>query len=118
MFEEQVAKGAAFLDKWRPGWARMIDVETLDISSCSRCVCGQLAGEAAARNGLQINRDRMVELGFMLSVEEMLAKGFSSIERPFRELRKTWISEISHRRGVATMLADVSEPKESELVPA
>jgi hypothetical protein len=41
---ERVARGAALLDGVKPGWYRQIDTETLRLSSCFRCVLGQLFG--------------------------------------------------------------------------
>lgn len=37
-----VARGAAYLDETRPGWAARIDTETLNMSSTTDCVLGQL----------------------------------------------------------------------------
>ena len=42
---ERVARGAALLDAKMPGWAARIDVEWLQLSSCTRCVLGHLFGE-------------------------------------------------------------------------
>lgn len=39
---ERVAAGAAFLDEHDPGWDQRINVAALDISSCEKCVFGQL----------------------------------------------------------------------------
>ena len=39
-----VTKGAALLDKTRPGWADEIDVERLDLLDGCDCVLGQLHG--------------------------------------------------------------------------
>lgn len=41
---ERVARGAALLDEREPGWWQRINVRTLDIRSCKRCVLGQLEG--------------------------------------------------------------------------
>jgi hypothetical protein len=39
---EAVAQGAQLLDEKEPGWWREIDLGTLELSSCKRCICGQL----------------------------------------------------------------------------
>lgn len=39
---EAVANGAQLLDEKLPGWWRTIDLETLNLSRCDLCVCGQL----------------------------------------------------------------------------
>ena len=38
---KNVERGAELLDREKPGWERKIDVETLDLSSCSECILGQ-----------------------------------------------------------------------------
>lgn len=40
--QERVARGAAWLDEQKPGWEDLIDFDTLDLSSCSLCVVGQV----------------------------------------------------------------------------
>lgn len=40
---EAVANGAQLLDEKHPGWWRAIDLNTLMLSSCASCICGQLA---------------------------------------------------------------------------
>lgn len=39
---EAVANGAQLLDEKLPGWWRHLDLETLKLSECDLCVCGQL----------------------------------------------------------------------------
>lgn len=40
--ESAVAKGAAWLDKTYPGWVDNINLGTLSVASCDRCVLGQV----------------------------------------------------------------------------
>lgn len=40
----EVRRGADWLDAVYPGWDKKIDLTTLNLFSCSRCVCGQLFG--------------------------------------------------------------------------
>lgn len=40
--KECVERGASLLDQQLPGWASMIDVSTLELSSSCNCVAGQL----------------------------------------------------------------------------
>lgn len=42
--EARVARGAALLDEKEPGWWEKIRIEELALSSCYRCVIGQLLG--------------------------------------------------------------------------
>jgi len=39
---ERVARGAELLDETLPGWDERIDLAWLELSSCYRCVIGQL----------------------------------------------------------------------------
>lgn len=41
-YEERVKRGAALLDKKYPGWADRIELDRLDLGSCTTCVLGQL----------------------------------------------------------------------------
>jgi hypothetical protein len=41
-YAERVCRGAELLDMDRPGWEREIDVSDLAMSSCDRCILGQL----------------------------------------------------------------------------
>lgn len=51
-YAARVAKGAALLDEKRPGWERLIDLETLDITSGADCVTAQLSGSAHWHAGM------------------------------------------------------------------
>jgi hypothetical protein len=41
-YTERVKRGAALLDKVRPGWRNTIDLSTLDLSSGCLCILGQV----------------------------------------------------------------------------
>lgn len=70
----RVERGAALLDKKRPGWWKRISLDELDITSCFRCVLGQeyqpeVPPEAstpydAARDALGLSPAVSAELGF------------------------------------------------------
>lgn len=40
-----VRKGIKFLNEREPGWRKRIDLNTLDVANCAKCVLGQLYGE-------------------------------------------------------------------------
>lgn len=42
--QQRADRGIALLDETRPGWAKQIDVEILDLSSFHSCVLAQLFG--------------------------------------------------------------------------
>lgn len=41
----RVRRGADLLDARKPGWADKVDVNTLDMQSCTMCVLGQVFGD-------------------------------------------------------------------------
>ncbi len=43
-FGARIARGAAYLDERAPGWRQRINLGRLNLSECTRCVLGQLAG--------------------------------------------------------------------------
>lgn len=45
LIRERVERGIAYLDRMTPGWDQRIDLEMLDMNSCTRCVLGQLYGD-------------------------------------------------------------------------
>jgi hypothetical protein len=44
-YAARVRRGAALLDRFRPGWAREIDCDRLAMESCDSCILGQLWGD-------------------------------------------------------------------------
>jgi hypothetical protein len=45
MYEDRVERGAALLDRARPGWEREISLDDLAMSRCDHCILGQLYGQ-------------------------------------------------------------------------
>lgn len=48
--QEAVDRGAAWLDKKYPGWARTIDFETLALWDAERCILGQVGAANGNEN--------------------------------------------------------------------
>jgi hypothetical protein len=67
---KRVARGAAFMDEFYPGWERKVDVTILDISSPDQCICGQVIPDLfpwSAASEVFYGRDyefSMAECGF------------------------------------------------------
>lgn len=89
------AKGADLLDEDRPGWATMIDLDTLDVSDLANCPLGQVYGQfTSSLYRLGIDPSLASEFGFDLS-------GRSSREEEdeqFTHLTRAWTEEILSRR--------------------
>jgi hypothetical protein len=88
---ERVARGVAWLDEKRPGWADEIDLTELVLSSPCRCILGQLYGDF----------DKV-------SVRGPMAKGFNayggddqSLYDQFEALEREWRRVITERRAAA-----------------
>jgi len=65
--EERVAAGAALLDERKPDWFKSIDCAALEISSCNRCICGQLYGDYSTGTGALGVAARASEYGFVVN---------------------------------------------------
>jgi hypothetical protein len=109
----RVAKGAAFLDAWRPGWFQKINVTTLDLSNTCLCVLGQLEGgfwEACYRLGW-VQRGSVVagcrptpkgnpahELGFNGNgIVGAPSLNSDSHQKFYRVMTDAWLKEIAVR---------------------
>jgi hypothetical protein len=100
MFEDRVRRGAALLDRIRPGWWREIVPDRLATESCACCILGQLYGgyitgwiairPAACRPGIVPPS----AYGFNLTVLEETA-----LHAParFAALTDAWRAEIAAR---------------------
>lgn len=91
-----VARGAALLDRKRPGWESEIDIAKLDIASTDRCITAQLSGE----NDYRVGMDRL-GIG---SYEEYVGLGFAadivageSNYADYRTLTDLWRALIEER---------------------
>lgn len=63
--DERVTAGATYLDEVVPDWLGRIDVDTLDIASCSTCILGQLfGGSLDGRLRLELDLEFARDLGF------------------------------------------------------
>lgn len=103
---EQVTAGAAWLDENYPGWERKIDLGSLDLRSCSNCVCGQslrdLAETLNYANGYYY---AFKSRGFQWAVDH----GFAvSIRDGWDELERLWVELIKERFATGN-LSDAEE---------
>lgn len=102
-FLERVAAGAAWLDANESGWVDRIDLETLNLDNCERCIGGQLVRQDA---------DRTLTYGDWLvywlgpvddRTEWAVAHGFDVLggdEYGYRDLTGVWRDLIAERRRV------------------
>lgn len=98
----RVAKGAAHLDRVRPGWFHRIDVGTLTMWDPCGCVVGQICGNFNAHLRQLLPNQDCVEFGLNLPW------AWDSYSEPTPEwtvLQDAWIEAIADRR-----LASISQP--------
>jgi hypothetical protein len=96
---DRVSAGINLLDREVPDWDRRVNVDTLRLSSCERCVLGQLYGTWG---------DGLDELDLWDGDDEgaadSAALGFSLYEGEagrYGELTDAWVAAIRDRRAVA-----------------
>jgi hypothetical protein len=86
---QRVAEGAAFLDVRDPEWIGKVDLERLDLGSCTRCILGQLAGDY--EDGVEM---------FALDGADTVALGFNTT-LGFDDLTAEWKRVITERRSAS-----------------
>lgn len=107
-FESLRAKaGASLLDVLRPGWAKQINLDALDLSNCSACVLGQLFGHFdaglekvfALKANDQALRHTLDDTGEDVSDRAGFSiKDFTpDRERHYGNLTRAWKREIAKR---------------------
>ena len=87
--EARVAKGVAWLDKWHPGWAEKIDLQTLDMASGCFCVAGQLFDSYLY----------LSEQAHWPPKKTGLEMGFNCDGDAYPVLRELWIPAVMARRN-------------------
>lgn len=106
----RVARGAAHLDRVRPGWAQQIDVGTLTMHNSALCIVGQLTGGTyAPYSKLQIKPPEGTELYGFLALD---LDGSNNTFAEYDLLQDVWIETIAAR------LRDVPKPQEPVEAPA
>jgi hypothetical protein len=95
-YQQEIERGAAWLDENEPGWERRIDVGKLRLQDCSVCVLGQTFLEQAQTDGYAFpaNMDgfnwavevfelhgRVATLGFSVEYDDPRFKGLGMHDR-------------------------------------
>lgn len=114
----RVLAGAAWLDNQMGGaWDACVDVDTLVLSHCQRCVLGQLYGDFEHAMTLEgLSDDDARHYGFVLSPYSPDADHrISEYPTAYHLLTEVWLQVITERRQARAVLT--VEP-ERELVGA
>lgn len=97
-YAAKVAEGIKKLDATKPGWRDLIDVQTLDLESCSVCVLGQVFGDYyEGKAALDISSAVADRMGF-------------NTEGSFRELTEAW-KEALGKNNVLVEKGDIYTDK-------
>jgi hypothetical protein len=101
----RAVKGAAWLDRRRPGWQDRIDTSALDLGSASYCIVGQMV-----RQGTRDEEDLDVQLAEEMGSAYPPGLGFDigpdapwNHHLPYHQiysmLTEAWLAEIAKRRA-------------------
>lgn len=100
-----VARGVEFLDSYDPEWVDKIDLPSLQLSSCYRCVLGQLLGDyfdATNPDGILpgLDEDERIasayRLGFNVPVPAVLMYAAETLPL-YEPLQRAWTRVITAR---------------------
>lgn len=100
-----VAQAAQLLDRDLPGWYDRIDLDDLDLGSCSRCIIGQVYG---------IEPHLLAYGEFRDHVERLCGSALADVVIAFVDhgsCAQAWRELIAHRQAVS------AEAQGRELVP-
>jgi hypothetical protein len=101
-YAARVARGAALLDRVRPGWACEVAADRLAMESCDRCILGQLYGEYSLgfwtlTRPLDARKlFSAADHGFTLHASEQAAPDADTFAR-FARLADAWRAAIRER---------------------
>lgn len=91
----RVERGAVWLDAIYPEWWTHLDLGTLQLSNCCRCVLGQVFRTDEDDNGYDLIADNLgVTLGWIIG------RGFAldpTSNKSWNDLDDAWIAEIKRR---------------------
>ena len=91
---ERVARGAALLDEKVPGWRERINLDTFAISSCERCILGQVYGYYATGLG-ELRRPRSDPYSKAADLFAVSHGFMYSRHREVGELGDAWRAELA-----------------------
>lgn len=109
MYEDQIAAGAAVLDEHYPTWLNEVDVPTLELNDCQRCVLGQLTGSYNTGTTILMNRQGVpvsetdedewaAEHGFITPYRRCWDTDTTQSDREMAVLTSEWKTYIVTRR--------------------
>lgn len=89
----RVKRGAALLDKCRPGWVHSVEIPRLNMHSTSCCILGQVFASQGGNDGFYRGlADKCMQAGGLKSLNEASLFGFNLNEAE-QELQEVWADE-------------------------
>lgn len=108
MYEEQIMRGAKWLDSRIRNWESYVDLEKLNLGLCDRCVLGQVVSPnyiyTQCRAARVPGSSRLVENGFALRRADL-----STAYARFEMLTSEWKAEILRRRAIKQMMQTIAD---------
>lgn len=108
---ERVARGAALLDKMKPGWFNKVNDQTLKLTNCVKCILGQLydyefkndrTSEYASETGYGEGMQRLGLNDYPTAEQHGF---YSKNTEYYRLLHDIWIDVIANKRKEAELKA-------------
>ena len=99
-FSREIGRGIRWLDKNYPGWYRSVDLETLKLENCQRCVLGQLDGFIETVES-EVCAPAYTKAGIRWSSIHGFSIGMGSLNRDWSNLTKQWKKAIERLRDEA-----------------
>lgn len=99
--QENVKRGAAWMDENYPGWAHEIDMDVFDMNRFESCIAGQCEGISLYKMGYSTAES----FGFYVPLEFCIHDDIDNGDTDYPQLTELWKKEIYGRRA-----ANVQEP--------
>lgn len=109
MYEEQVTRGAAWLDEHIGlDWPLKIDLGVLDLSNCRACIVGQLliAPSVSIVDSVEAFYNNLDLLGVDRAQQTELGFNIGEPGGDYRRLQGAWEKEIKRRLNKGVTLED------------
>lgn len=104
---ERVERGAALLDRYRPGWDQSVNLTDLDLGSASRCVLGQVYGRSnslydppgytSGKWALGLSEVDAVHYGFQADRATVRTRN-NKVKVSYRQLEAAWTVLLIERQ--------------------
>src|SRR5688572_15387979 len=93
-YKEQIQNGIKLLNEKVPNWRNVINLEELDLYSCTNCVLGQVyGGYRSGLHELNLSKKSSEHYGFRVSDVDNIDHSYAT---DYEQLTQEWLKELSH----------------------